>query len=79
VFGPVFRYFDVFDAVGDFGILAGKPKLARWRAALADRPSVQAAVGADYAGRLRRFLAARNGHLSRLMAGGDRSATNRST
>ena len=31
VFGPVFRYFDVFDTIGDFGILAGKPKLARWR------------------------------------------------
>ncbi len=25
VFGPVFRYFDVFDAIGDFGILSGKP------------------------------------------------------
>src|ERR1700742_546899 len=42
VFGPVFRYFDVFDAIGEFGILAGKPKLARWRAALGSRPSVQA-------------------------------------
>src|SRR5215467_8003105 len=38
VFGPVFRYFDVFDEVGDFGILAGKPKLARWRKSLAERP-----------------------------------------
>ena len=26
VFGPVFRYFDVFDDIADFGILAGKPK-----------------------------------------------------
>ena len=41
VFGPVFRYFDVFDEIGDFGILAGKPKLARWRDSLAARPSVQ--------------------------------------
>src|SRR5262249_38329683 len=41
VFGPVFRYFDVFDEIGDFGILAGKPKLARWRTALAARSSVQ--------------------------------------
>src|SRR5262245_11440115 len=31
VFGPVLRYFAVFDEIGDFGILAGKPKLARWR------------------------------------------------
>src|SRR5712672_94802 len=29
VFGPVFRYFDVFDGIGDFGILAGKPKLTQ--------------------------------------------------
>ena len=26
VFGPVFRYFDVFDGIADFGILAGKSK-----------------------------------------------------
>src|SRR6266700_8071187 len=31
VFGPVFRYFDVFDEIADFGILADKPKVARWR------------------------------------------------
>src|ERR1700757_1937504 len=47
VFGPVFRYFDVFDTIGNFGILTGKPKLARWRTALAARPSVKAAVSAD--------------------------------
>src|ERR1019366_1314169 len=48
VFAPVFRYFDVFDEIADFGILAGKPKLARWRKALAARPSVRSAVSADY-------------------------------
>src|SRR3954471_12956623 len=37
VFGPVFRYFDVFDGIADFGILAGKPKLACWRQRLAAR------------------------------------------
>jgi glutathione S-transferase len=42
VFGPVFRYFDVFDGIADFGILSGKPKLKRWRQALAARPSVRA-------------------------------------
>ena len=40
VFGPVFRYFDVFDEITDFGILAGKPKAA----ALAQRAG-GAAVG----------------------------------
>jgi glutathione S-transferase len=48
VFGPVFRYFDVFDEIADFGILSGKPKLARWRKSLAALPSVRSAVSADY-------------------------------
>ena len=41
VFAPVFRYFDGFETLGDFGILAGKPKVAAWRKALAARPSVE--------------------------------------
>jgi glutathione S-transferase len=63
-FGPVFRYFDVFDEIADFGILRGKPKLARWRAALAARPSVRSAVRADYPALLRDFLDRRNSWLS---------------
>ena len=66
VFGPVFRYFDVFDGIGDFGILAGKPKLQRWRKALAARPSVRTAVSADYPSLLRDFLDRRNSWLSGL-------------
>lgn len=66
VFGPVFRYFDVFDEIGDFGILADKPKLARWRASLAARPSVRSAVGADYPALLRDFLKRRNSWISQL-------------
>jgi glutathione S-transferase len=68
VFGPVFRYFDVFDEIADFGILAGKPKLVRWRQALAARPSVRTAVSADYAALLRAFLDRRNSWISRLQA-----------
>ncbi len=68
-FGPVFRYFDVFDTVADLGILAGKPKVAAWRCALADRPSVRTAVAADYPERLRRFLDAQDSHLRTLMRG----------
>jgi len=68
VFGPVFRYFDVFDEIADFGILAGKPKLARWRNALAARPSVRSAVSADYPALLRDFLTRRNSWLSGLQA-----------
>jgi glutathione S-transferase len=68
VFGPVFRYFGVFDEVADFGILAGKPKLARWRKVLAARPSVRTAVSADYPALLRDFLDRRNSWLSGLQA-----------
>jgi glutathione S-transferase len=66
VFGPVFRYFDVFDAIGDFGILTGKPKLARWRENLAARPSVKSAVGANYPALLRDFIERRGSYLSQL-------------
>src|SRR5450755_1168540 len=66
VFGPVFRYFDVFDEIADFGILAEKPKLARWRKALAARPSVRSAVRPDYPDLLREFIDRRNSWLSQL-------------
>jgi glutathione S-transferase len=68
VFGPVFRYFDVFDAIGDFGILSDKPKLARWREKLAARPSVTSGVGANYPALLRDFIERRRSHLSHLQA-----------
>lgn len=68
VFGPVFRYFDVFDDIADFGILSGKPKLKRWRKALAARPSVRTAVSADYPALLRDFIDRRQAWLSRLQA-----------
>jgi glutathione S-transferase len=66
-FGPLFRYFDAFDRIADFGILAGLPKVAAWRHALGERASVRDAVGADYPKRLRRFLQERRSHLSSLM------------
>jgi glutathione S-transferase len=69
VFGPVFRYCDAFDRIGDFGILTDLPKVAAWRAALAARPSTQAAVPPDYPALLWDFLRARGSHLSALMEG----------
>jgi glutathione S-transferase len=69
-FGPVFRYFDVFDRIDEFEILAGKPRLAAWREALAARPSVRDAVAPDYQARLWDFLEGRKSRLSRLMAAG---------
>jgi len=68
VFGPVFRYFDVFDTIGEFGVLAGKPTLARWCANLAARPSVRSAVSADYPALLRDFIERRKSWLSALQA-----------
>jgi glutathione S-transferase len=67
VFAPVFRYFDAFDRIGDFGVLAGKPRVEAWRQALAQRPSVARAVAADFAERLWAFLEARKSHFSSLM------------
>jgi glutathione S-transferase len=67
VYGPIFRYFDTFDRIADFGILAGKPGLAEWRTRLAGRRSVQAAVSRDYPERLWEFLLRRESALSALM------------
>ncbi len=66
-FGPVFRYFDVFDEIADFGILKDKPKVARWRKSLKQRPSVASAVKPDYPARLRDFIARRQSHLAGLL------------
>ena len=67
VFAPVFRYFESFDAIFDHSILAQKPKVAAWRAALHARPSVRNAVVPDYRDRLDRFIRSQNGALAELM------------
>jgi glutathione S-transferase len=63
-FAPAFRYLDVFDRIGDFDLLDGLPHTQAWRAALAARPSVKAAVGANYEARLMDFLERRRSALS---------------
>ena len=68
VFGPVFRYFDVFDRIGEFGFFDDTPKVIAWRAALAKRASVKAAVRADYNELLVAFLLARKSAISVRMA-----------
>lgn len=65
VFAPVFRYFEVFEAIGEAGFFEGLPRVRAWRSALAARPSVQEAVGPDYAQRLLAFLESRGSELSR--------------
>lgn len=68
VFGPIFRYFDVFDELADTGVLRRVPEGAGLRAALAARPSVRDAVAPDYPRRLRAFLAHHDAWLLRLRA-----------
>jgi glutathione S-transferase len=63
VFAPIFRYFDVFDTLIDLSIFAETPKVRAWRAALAKRPSVRNAVGADYPQLLHAFLVRHNAHM----------------
>ncbi|MDB5805608.1 MAG: glutathione S-transferase [Betaproteobacteria bacterium] len=65
VFAPVFRYFEGFKRIGEFGFFDGLPKVNAWRASLAARPSVRAAARPDYAERLLKFLLARASMLSR--------------
>lgn len=67
-FGPVFRYFDVFDDMVDFRFFEGLPKVSAWRAALALRPSVRDAVQPRYPVLLRDFLLARGSELARIAA-----------
>ena len=63
-FAPVFRYFEVFEGIGDFGFFDATPAVSAWRVALAARPSVGAAVVHDYHDRLLAFLAGRGSYLS---------------
>ena len=68
VFGPVFRYFDVFDRASDIDLFGATPKLRAWRAALNRHPSVINAVSADYAQRLAQFVIDQDGVLGRRLA-----------
>jgi glutathione S-transferase len=68
-FAPLFRYFDVFEQIDDFGFFSATPKVRAWRAALASRASVRNAVAPDYPQRLTEFLQRRSSALSvRLVA-----------
>jgi glutathione S-transferase len=67
VFGPVFRYFDTFEAIEDFRFLANTPRVSAWRQMLACRQSVISAVRPDYDELLYAFLRARNSALSKRM------------
>jgi glutathione S-transferase len=65
VFAPIFRYFDVFDAIADTDVFQGLYKVQAWRKVLAGRDSVVDAVTPDYAQRLRVFLHDHDAYLLR--------------
>lgn len=67
VFGPIFRYFDVFDAI-EHDIFSNTPKVTEWRRQLAQRPSIRNAVSPDYIANLKAFIKARNSELGRLIS-----------
>jgi glutathione S-transferase len=71
-FGPIFRYFEVYDGIVDFGVFANTPKVRAWRQALAIRPSVRDAVAADYPQKLVRFIKNRDSELARRMVANSR-------
>mgnify|MGYP000392052155 FL=1 len=70
VFGPVFRYFDVFAAIGEFGVFTGLARVRAWRHELERRVSVKNAVSEDYPTLLRDFIRRRNSYLSQIMQTG---------
>ena len=63
-YGPIFRYFDVFEKVTNVDIFSNMPKVQAWRQNLQCRPSIQQAVTEDYSERLLVFLKRRNSYLS---------------
>ena len=69
VFAPIFRYFEVYDRIADFGTFSATPKVLAWRQALMRRPSVRDAVAADYPEKLLRFLKTRDSEMSRRIDG----------
>lgn len=66
-FGPVFRYFDVFEEFTDLGVFQGLDRVQAWRRQLAQRPSVAGAVSPDYPALLKAFLRKRNSWMSQLL------------
>ena len=78
VYGPIFRYFDVIDAIDVFRFFADTPNINHWRARLQTRASIQQAVTEDYEQRLLIFLKQRNSYLSKLMESRSNQPANKS-
>jgi len=67
VYGPIFRYFDVFDTFISLHTFDELPNCQQWRNALKHRPSVQNAVVKDYPRLLLEFLTNRDSYLAQVI------------
>lgn len=67
VYGPIFRYFDVFESAVDLDVSQDVGKVQAWRDQLRARESVQQAVVRDYPERLLNFVRDRRSYLSTLV------------
>jgi len=67
VYGPIFRYFDVFDTFTNLNTLDNFPKCLLWSKALKSRSSIQNAVSKDYSKLLVNFLIHRESYISQLV------------
>lgn len=67
VYGPIFRYFDVFETIVEYSFFSDTPHVRAWRQALQSRSSIQNAVVEDYSQRLLAFLLRRNKYISTLI------------
>lgn len=67
VYGPIFRYFDVFEEYANLRLFDELTHVSLWRDALAKRLSVKQAVSADYPMLLKEFVLKRESHLASLI------------
>jgi len=70
VYGPIFRYFDVFESLVQ-DIFQGLRNVQVWRDNLRERESVRLAVSSDYRERLLEFIRNRGSYMSTLVTSAD--------
>ncbi len=68
VYGPVFKYFEVFDRVIKLAVFEGLPRIKIWYTALQQRSSIQLAVAPEYPELLLGFLKKRDTYISNFVS-----------
>lgn len=69
VYGPIFRYFDVFDSVIGLDLSREAGNVQRWRGHLRSRESIRQAVTVDYPERLLAYIQNRGSYMATLVTG----------